>query len=84
MLHAVGLPELIAESAEAYEATALRLARDRPALSRLRKKLTDERGKLALFDTDRFRRNIEAAYVAMWERHCRGEPPADFDVGSGR
>ena len=80
MLHAVGLPELVADSLETYEATALRLARDRSALSHLRKKLTHERDALPLFDTDRFRRNIERAYVAMWGRHKRGEPPCDFDV----
>jgi len=34
----------------------------------------------ALFDTDRFRRHLEAAYVAMWERARRGEAPAEFLV----
>jgi len=33
-----------------------------------------------LFDTDRFRRHIEAAYVTMWERYQRGEPPESFEV----
>ena len=80
MLHAVEMPELIADSLETYEATALRLARNRPALSDLRQRLTNERGTLPLFNTDRFRRNIERAYTAIWECHKRGEPPADFDV----
>jgi protein O-GlcNAc transferase len=33
-----------------------------------------------LFDTDRFRRHLEAAYIEMWERSCRGDPPKAFDV----
>jgi protein O-GlcNAc transferase len=82
MLSAVGMPDLIADSLETYEATALRLARNRPALSQLRQKLTHERGTLPLFETDRFRRNIERAYIAIWERHKRGELPADFDVAA--
>ena len=80
MLLAAGMPELIADSLEAYEATALRLAQDRSNLARLRQKLTQERSNLPLFDTERFRRNLEAAYLTMWERHLRGEPPSDFEV----
>ena len=34
----------------------------------------------ALFDTTRFTRNLEAAYIAMWERQQRGEPPSSFAV----
>jgi predicted O-linked N-acetylglucosamine transferase (SPINDLY family) len=33
-----------------------------------------------LFDTDRFTRNIEAAYMTMWQRAERGEPPQGFAV----
>ena len=33
-----------------------------------------------LFDVDRFRRHIEAAYVNMWQRHQRGEPASSFAV----
>ena len=25
-------------------------------------------------------RHLEAAYLTMWQRHLRGEPPADFAV----
>lgn len=80
LLNAVGLPETIACSLEEYEARALELA-TRPAM------LAEIRGKLArngqthpLFNTDRFRRHIEAAYVTMWERAQRAEPPVSFVV----
>jgi hypothetical protein len=33
-----------------------------------------------LFDTDRFRRHIEAAYTTMWDIWRRGEEPRPFSV----
>jgi predicted O-linked N-acetylglucosamine transferase (SPINDLY family) len=81
-LHAAGLPELVCTTLEAYEAAALKLASDEALRSELKNRLLRERARFALFDTDRFRRNIEAAYGEMWERHLRGEPPADFAVGN--
>ena len=35
---------------------------------------------MPLFDTERFTRHIEAAYVTMWERYRRGQPPVHFAV----
>jgi predicted O-linked N-acetylglucosamine transferase (SPINDLY family) len=80
VLNAVGLPELVAHSLEEYEALALKLATDAGLLVEIKAKLARNRETCALFDTDRFRRHIEAAYVTMWERYQRGEPPASFAV----
>jgi predicted O-linked N-acetylglucosamine transferase (SPINDLY family) len=80
LLRAVGLPELIAVSPSEYETIALTLARDSAALAALRAKLAANRATQPLFDTARFTRNLEAAFVAMWERHQRGEAPASFAV----
>ena len=73
LLKAIGLPEMIAPSLEAYEATALQLARDRSALAEIKAKLQRNRGTHALFDTARFTRNLEAAYVKLHE-HARLDP----------
>ena len=80
LLRAAGLPELIAADLGEYEAKALELAGDRPRLSALRAKLARSRDSAPLFDTDRFRRHIESAYVTMWERAQRGESPRSFSV----
>jgi protein O-GlcNAc transferase len=80
LLNAVGLPELIAHSLEEYEALALKLAQDKKALAKIRSKLARNRKTCPLFNTDRFRRHIEAAYITMWERYQRGEPPVSFAV----
>lgn len=68
LLHAVGLPELITTSLEEYEALALRLAQDRNRLRRLRTHLDSQRNTLALFDSELFTRNLEAAYTWMWDQ----------------
>jgi protein O-GlcNAc transferase len=80
LLRAVGLPELVTYSAEAYEALAGRLAAEPGLLDGARQKLVANVDTAPLFDTDRFRRHIEAAYREMWERHLRGEAPAAIVV----
>ncbi|MGH9579284.1 MAG: hypothetical protein ACRD3R_17735, partial [Terriglobales bacterium] len=80
LLKAVGVPELITSSREEYEALALALATHPAQSAEIRAKLARNRTTHPLFDTDRFRRHIEAAYLAMWERAERGEPPASFAV----
>jgi protein O-GlcNAc transferase len=80
MLHAVGLPELVTRDLAEYEALALRLATDASLLHGFRRRLAQNLATCPLFDTDRFRRHIEAAYTMMWELHRRGEGPRGFSV----
>jgi protein O-GlcNAc transferase len=80
LLCALGLPELVTDSLVAYEAAALRLARDPAALALLRSRLASNRRIGPLFDTAAFTRHLEAAYAEMWERNRRGLPPAAFAV----
>ncbi|HEY4077225.1 MAG TPA: tetratricopeptide repeat protein [Rhizomicrobium sp.] len=58
-----GLPELVTKTAEEYEAMALTLAHDRALLQALRERLAAQASPL--FDTERFARNIEEAYLGM-------------------
>jgi protein O-GlcNAc transferase len=83
LLSAVGLPELITRSLEEYEALARHLASDPARLAGIRAKLVRNRLTTPLFDTDRFRRHLEAAYLEMWRIQQRGEKPRAFAVGSG-
>ncbi len=80
LLNAVGLPELVTHSLEEYEALALKLATDPPRLQSIRRKLEVNRLTYPLFNTDRFRRHIEAAYTIMWETWQRGETQKSFSV----
>jgi predicted O-linked N-acetylglucosamine transferase (SPINDLY family) len=80
LLEAVGLPECIATSLDEYEALAKRMATEPSLLANAKRRLAEQRLSCPLFDTDRFRRNIEAAYLRIWERHRRGEKPESFSV----
>ncbi len=80
LVHAVALPELAANSLEDYEVLALKLARDPALLRSVREKLAHNRLRAPLFDSDRFRRHIEAAYERMWETWQQGEAPQSFAV----
>jgi len=65
LLHAVGLRELVTENLADYEALALALARDPARLKGLKEKLAQNLTTMPLFDAERFRQNIEAAYLAI-------------------
>lgn len=80
LLNALGLPELITETPEEYEALALHLAQSTDALAAVSAKLAKHRESYPLFDTDRLRRHIESAFETMSVRRQRGERPAGFAV----
>jgi tetratricopeptide (TPR) repeat protein len=82
LLGAIGLNDMIADSPQTYEATALKLARDTQAIRAIRARLTTNRETHPLFDTIRFTRNLEKAYVEMWARAERAEAPEHFAVES--
>ncbi|MCC7326626.1 MAG: tetratricopeptide repeat protein [Burkholderiales bacterium] len=80
LLHAIGLPELVTSSEAAYETMALALAYAPERIAALKATLAVNRDTHPLFDTDRFRRHLEAAYIAMVERSRAGKAPAAFAV----
>jgi predicted O-linked N-acetylglucosamine transferase (SPINDLY family) len=80
LLHAVHLPDLVTHSVVEYEALTLRSAHDKAALAALKRKLAGNLQSLPLFDTNRLRRHIEAAYHTMWNIHLAGERPRSFAV----
>jgi protein O-GlcNAc transferase len=68
LLTAMEMPELITDSLQAYEALALKLAQGPALLKSLRDRIAKNRDTTALFDADRLRLNVEAAYIAMLEK----------------
>ena len=71
-------PPSLAHRLDADTAGVLVLGRHPKALAKLRAKLAKNKNNCALFDTDLFRRNIEAAYDRMWRRWLAGEKPEGF------
>jgi protein O-GlcNAc transferase len=80
LLAAILLPELIAGTLAEYEAMALRLAGDRAMLQGLRERLQRNRLTAPLFDSERYARNIEAAFAHMARVSAEGRPPEAFAV----
>jgi predicted O-linked N-acetylglucosamine transferase (SPINDLY family) len=66
LLQAIGLPELVTDSAEAYEQLALALATDSARLAAVTAKLAANRAAMPLFDTAQFTRDVESAYDKMY------------------
>jgi protein O-GlcNAc transferase len=80
LLHAVGVPELVTRSLHDYATLALELARAPGRLADIRGRLERNRSTTPLFDLERFRRHLEAAYLTMWKTSQRGAPPRGFAV----
>ena len=80
LLHAVGLPELVTDSFEAYEALAVRLATEPGLLAAKRQRLADNLPTAPLFVVARYTRHLEAAYGQMVARARDGLAPAAFAV----
>jgi len=69
LLNAIGLPELITTTLEAYEKMAIDLAAHPEKLTALKDKLAENRFTTPLFDTNVFTKHIEAAYTEMYRRY---------------
>lgn len=83
LLHAVGLPELVAQSDEDYLVVADALAKDSERCRAIRQQLCAVRATAPLFDTRRFGRDLGRLFRAMWLNHVTGRhavihlPPSD-------
>lgn len=75
LLHAVGLPELVAADLAGYEAIARELAADRERLAQLKARLRAGRATAPLFDSERTARDLEDLYARMSARWRSGAAP---------
>jgi predicted O-linked N-acetylglucosamine transferase (SPINDLY family) len=80
LLNAIGLPELITNTQEEYEALAIELAMNPSKLSDIKLKLTNNRLTTALFDTPLFAKNLELAYTKMYERYQADLQPEHISI----
>jgi protein O-GlcNAc transferase len=49
-------------------------------LQAMRRRLIENRASRPLFDIDRLRRHVEAAYRNMWDIYANGERPRHFTI----
>jgi len=83
LLTAVGLPELITTTLEAYEELAVELATNPEKLAAIKSRLGRNRMTAPLFNTQLLVGQIEAAYTAMYARYQANLPPERMDVAIG-
>ena len=80
LLTALGLPELIAQTEQQFESSAIELATRPERLAAIRERLARNRLTMPLFDTQRYTRHIESAFATMHERHQNGLSPDHIHV----
>ncbi|MFW6239653.1 MAG: tetratricopeptide repeat protein, partial [Thermodesulfobacteriota bacterium] len=83
LLSAAGLPELAAADPEAYEETAVRLATHPDELRAIRAKLAENRKVCPLFDTTRFARNLERAFLSVRDDRAAGRSARPLEITDG-
>jgi len=79
LLNALDMSELIAASQEEYEYLAIRLARDSTKMAEIKRKLVANRLTTSLFNTKQFTKNLESAYLTVYERYQNGFSPENLD-----
>jgi protein O-GlcNAc transferase len=83
-LRALDLPELVTSSLEEYGTRGLELAHSPARLAELRRRLAAHKRTRPVFETDLYRRHLEAAYLTMVERQRRGDVAQSFSVPAVR
>lgn len=72
LLQALEVPELITTTEKDYEDLAVRIASDAAYRANLKAKIVRNHGTAPLFDTARFTRGMEVAFIKMYERRQAG------------
>ncbi|MFK5978686.1 MAG: tetratricopeptide repeat protein [Rhizobiaceae bacterium] len=80
MLSALDMPEMITNSLEEYETTALDLANNPAKLKKIREKLGKKIAAGPLFDGVKYTRNLEQAFENMVHLRSEGKNPEPFSV----
>ena len=70
LLGTIGLENLVADNADAYLDKVCALSDDNARLSALRAGMRDRMSGSPLMDVERFTRDLEGAYRAMWRKWC--------------
>ncbi|WP_425391801.1 tetratricopeptide repeat protein [Ekhidna sp.] len=79
-IEAIDIKEMVCETSDAYIQKAITLAQDEEMFVAIKKRFSEARRNSKFFDPRHLTRNIEAAYIKMWEKHERGETRSDFKV----
>ena len=79
-LKAIGVPELVTRTPQAYQELAIELAQNPEKLMQLKDKVQRNRLTTALFDPAANTQHIESAYLEMYKRYQESLEPEDFYI----
>lgn len=82
ILNAIGMDELVCASQSAYEKKAIEMGRNPLAFRSLKERLSRNRIEKPLFDTQRFVRHLETAYLKIWKLFQGDHEPRIIHVDS--
>lgn len=80
LLEGLALESLVTTSRDQFRQAAIDLGHDRARLQALREQLADARDGSLVFDTPKFTRALEKAYVEIIGRHDAQLPPTTADI----
>lgn len=80
LLSVLSLSELIASDLTQYQKIATQLASKPEMLAQLKQKLKCNTKSSALYNTQKFVRNLESAYAAMWKLYSNYELPKQISI----
>lgn len=80
LIFAAGLPELVADTDEAYIQLAVELAMISDKLESLRSRLQMNYEKVPLFDSVKFTQNLENLYIQMCKKSQSSLPPSEISA----
>jgi|TARA_B100000959_G_scaffold219568_1_gene231913 predicted O-linked N-acetylglucosamine transferase (SPINDLY family) len=80
LLNAIDLPELITHTKKEYEDKAIELANNKSLLNEIRNKLNKNRLIKPLFNTKLFTKNLEKAYLMIYEKYINNKKPENIEI----
>ena len=79
-LNTMKLQELITTSFEEYEKLANKIVSDKNYLNNLKNKIIENKLKSSLYDIKLFTKNLERAYLLMYEKYTKGEKVSNIEI----
>ena len=80
LLNAIELSELVTYTKKEYENKAIELANNPMILKEIKNKLNKNRHTKPLFNTKLFTKNLEMAYLKIYEKYVNNKKPSNIEI----
>jgi predicted O-linked N-acetylglucosamine transferase (SPINDLY family) len=80
LLSSMNIKELITYSEKEYEDLAVKLSNDNKKIIEIKQRLTIAKGNTTLFNSETYTKNIELAYLEIWNNFRKGLKPKNVYV----